>query len=391
MLREDMNEYIERHREEAYHLLLTLAKIPAPSNHEEKRAEFCETWLRQQGAKGVYVDEAMNVVYAVDLDSQKPVQVFMAHMDVVFPDTVQLPLKVEDGRIYCPGVGDDTACLVCLLMAAKYIAQHAGTPAWEEIRGPKAPAILLVCNSGEEGLGNLRGSRKICQDYGERIETFCSFDSPIAYIVDRAVGSRRFRVTARTQGGHSFNDFGHPSAVGKIAGIVQDLYRVQVPEGGKTTYNVGMISGGTSVNTIAQEAEILYEFRSDQRENLDYMQKRFEEVLYRARQDGTEIEAVVIGERPCEGETDPDRRKALTDRAVEAVTAVTGHVPKLNPGSTDCNIPMSLGIPSICVGCYRGAGAHTRQEYVEIDSLEQGYKVAFEMILGRTTPWDPVL
>ena len=109
MLNEEILQYIQNHREEAYELLLTLARIPAPSNHEEKRARFCSEWLKAQGAEGVYVDEALNVVYPVEAGDHVPVEVYMAHTDVVFPDEEELPLRVEEGRIYCPGVGDD-AC-----------------------------------------------------------------------------------------------------------------------------------------------------------------------------------------------------------------------------------------------------------------------------------------
>ena len=152
--------------------------------------------------------------------------------------------------------------------------------------GEDAPGLLLVCNAGEEGLGNLKGVRKICEDYGGRIKSFCTFDSSLSSIVDRAVGSKRFRVKVRTRGGHSYNDFGNDNAIAGLASLVGKLYKIQVPEGGKTTYNVGMISGGTSVNTIAQEAEMLYEFRSDKRENLEYMERQFMEVLDRAKAEG---------------------------------------------------------------------------------------------------------
>ena len=139
-------------------------------------------------------------MYPADVRQDRPVEVFMAHMDVVFPDETELPLRVEGGRIYCPGVGDNTACLVCLLLAGKYIAGYVDSPRWREIRGENAPGLLLVCNAGEEGLGNLKGVRKICEDYGGRIKSFCTFDSSLSSIVDRAVGSKRFRVKVRTRG-----------------------------------------------------------------------------------------------------------------------------------------------------------------------------------------------
>ncbi|MBQ7049511.1 MAG: M20/M25/M40 family metallo-hydrolase, partial [Firmicutes bacterium] len=148
ILNETILKYIEEHKDEAFELLVELAQIPAPSNQEEKRAEFIKKWLEAQGAEGVYIDEALNVIYPVGVTETNPLVVFAAHSDVVFGDTDQLPLVIEDGLIKCPGVGDDTANLVMLLMAAKYIAENKIVP--------KSCGMLLVANSGEEGLGNLK-------------------------------------------------------------------------------------------------------------------------------------------------------------------------------------------------------------------------------------------
>ena len=383
MLRQELEAFIKEHEEEALHLLLTLARIPAPSNHEEKRAEFCKKWLVEQGAEGVYIDEALNVIYPVDVKPQGPVEVFMAHTDVVFADETELPLSVQNGRIYCPGVGDDTACLVCILLAAKYIASIIGTGLWKELRGENAPGILLVCNSGEEGLGNLKGVRAVCEAFKGRITGFCTFDSCLEKMVDRAVGSLRYRITVRTEGGHSFGDFGRDNAIQKLSALVCELYGIQVPTEGRTTYNVGLISGGTSVNTIAQEAWMLYEFRSDRRENLAYMEEQLKGILNRAREQGLKVSCEEIGRRPCEGEVDEVKKEVWLRRGIRAVKDVLGTEPERGMGSTDCNIPLSLGIPSICLGSFRGAGAHTREEYVEIDSLGAGYRVAFGMIFGE--------
>jgi di/tripeptidase len=214
--------------------------------------------------------------------------------------------------------------------------------------------------------------------------SFCTFDSSLDSIVDSAVGSKRFRVCVKTRGGHSYNDFGRDNAIARLADIISRLYALQAPvEGGRTTYNVGVITGGTSVNTIAQQAEMLYEFRSESRENMDYMEKMFLDVIEQAKSEGADVSLEVIGLRPCGGDVDQEKERALVERAVRAVSGVTGVKPELHSGSTDCNIPLSLGIPSVCVGSFTGSGAHTRDEYVEAASLEQGYKVAFDMILGR--------
>ena len=364
---------IDALRQEAYELLLELAQIPAPSNHEEKRAQFCKAWLERQGAAGVYIDEVQNVIYPIGCTADNALVVFMAHSDVVFPDTAPLPLKVENGRIYCPGVGDDTANAVALMMAAKYIAQNR--------LAPKDCGILLVINAAEEGLGNLRGSKKIMEAFGSRIREFITFDDHDCGGVNRAVGSRRYRIAVDTEGGHSFSNFGNRNAIACLASMIDTLYTVEVPPKGKTTYNVGTISGGTSVNTIAQHAEMLYEFRSDERESLSRMEEHLERILSDYRAKGFAITVTPVGDRPCSGDVDERKLCEMMARASSASRRYFGKEITFTSGSTDCNIPLSMGIPAVCVGCYNGAGAHTREEYVEIDSLLPGLKLAFDLIL----------
>ena len=370
---ESVYTWMEEHRQEAFDLLAELAQIPAPSNQEEKRAAFCKAWLDAQGAQGVYIDDALNVIYPIGCTGENDLVVYMAHSDVVFPDTEALPLKIEDGKLCCPGVGDDTANVVALLMSAKYIVQNNWTP--------ENSGVLLVVNSGEEGLGNLKGSRKIVEDFGRRIREFVTLDGQADSCVNRAVGSRRYRVQVRTEGGHSYANFGNRNAIASLAALIDRLYAVQVPAMGRTTYNVGTISGGTSVNTIAQQAEMLYEFRSDEREALEIMENHFRRAVEDFRSQGIDIDVDLVGNRPCSGDVDPDRLLKLMDRAVEAARRQYGHGLVFRSGSTDCNIPLSLGIPAVCAGCYRGGGAHTREEYVYIDSLLPGLKFAADLIL----------
>jgi len=372
-LNDEVIGYIEDHAQEAFELLVELAQIPAPSNHEEQRAAFCKEWLEKQGAQGVYVDEALNVICSVGDTREGPLAVYMAHSDVVFPDMEPLPLKIEDGKIFCPGVGDDTANVVALLMTAKYIIQHG--------LQPSQGGVLLVINSGEEGLGNLKGSRKITEVFGSRISEFVSLDGTMGSCVVRAVGSKRYRVAVRTEGGHSYAAFGNRNAIAYLASLIDTLYTMKVPDKGKTTYNVGAISGGTSVNTIAQYAEMLYEFRSDEREALDIMEKHFAAAVDFYRAKGVEVEVELLGERPCSGEVDAVRHEALMARAAQAAKHGCGMEMAFRSGSTDCNIPLSMGIPAICTGCYIGGGAHTREEWIETDSLLPGLQIAFELVL----------
>ena len=370
-----IKSYVKSNTDALIDLLTALAKIPAPSNHEEHRAAFCKNWLEAQGAEGVYIDEALNVVFPMDCDGDRPIAVFMAHSDVVFPDLEELPLRVEEGKIFCPGVGDDTANAAALLMSVKFLLEN-------DLR-PKNMGVLFVINSGEEGLGNLKGVRKIVENFGDRMAEFFTFDAFNCHGVDRAVGSRRFLIEATTQGGHSYNDFGRKNAIAVLAQMITKLYAIPLPQKGKTTFNVGTIEGGTSVNTIAQKAQMLYEFRSDELSSLLQMQDAFDAVLEDCKQSDAKISCTQVGDRPCANDVDEDKMNALKARAEAASIRHFGQSITYSSGSTDCNIPLFHGIPSLCVGCCFGAGAHTREEYVELFSLPKGLAFCMELVLAH--------
>ena len=365
--------YVDSCREEQLRLLTTLAQIPAPSGQEELRASFCKQWLLENGARDVFIDEALNVILPIGVTGNCPLVVFAAHSDVVFPDTDPLPLRMEDDTIHCPGVGDDTACVTAMLMAAKFLLREGLMP--------RDCGILLVVDSGEEGLGNLKGIREIFRRYGHRIREFIALDGQTGKCVHKAVGSRRFLIGLDTEGGHSYSAFGNRNAIACLAEMITELYKVEVPPIGKTTYNIGTISGGTSVNTIAQHAEMLYEFRSDEREALQIMQASLDRIVASFREKGHAITVTSVGDRPCGDGVDSDRMDALRGRAKEATLLCHGRELEYTSGSTDCNIPLSLGIPAVCVGCYEGTGSHTREEYIRTDSLQPGLRFALEMMM----------
>ena len=231
-LNDSQLQWCAQHNAETLDLLRTLGRIPAPSHHEEKRAAFVKDWLEAQGAEGVYIDEALNVIYPVGVTADNPVAVIMAHTDIVFPDTESLAMREEAGRLYAPGIGDDTANLVNLLMAAKYVAAHRPDPKL---------GVLIVANSCEEGLGNLKGSRQIMKDFEGRVTELISLDGGLDSVVNNAVGSHRMKVTITAQGGHSYGAFGNTNAIVQMAEMIGRLYEKQVPTKAKTTYNVGVI------------------------------------------------------------------------------------------------------------------------------------------------------
>ena len=333
--------YIDNCKEETLTLLKDLSEIPAPSGKEEQRVEFVKKWFIDNGAKEVIVDEALNVICPVGCENKDDIVVFMAHTDLVFPDLTKLPYYIDGEYAYCPGIGDDTACLVLLMLVARYVFQ----------KGLKAPCgIMFVANSCEEGLGNLKGIRQLMKDYSGRIKEVYTFDGSYNSIVNDCVGSHRYEITFKTEGGHSFGAFGNRNAIAAMAELITNLYKCEVPkkEGTKTTYNVGIVEGGTSVNTIAQEAKMLYEYRSDNKECLSTMKDFFESEIEKAKNSGkAEIEVKLVGDRPCTGEVDRQHLKQMSDFVISVCEKYSGMPCKEHSGSTDANIPMSLGVPSV--------------------------------------------
>lgn len=374
-LSEQTLRYLEAAESETLELLETLCKIPAPSHHEEKRAEFCLKWFLEHGAEGTYIDEALNVVYPLNCEGRDDIIVFMAHTDTVFPDMEPLPYSSDGEYIYCPGVCDDTVCLVQIMMTMKYVLANNLKPNC---------GILFVANACEEGLGNLKGIRQIMKDYEGRIAGVYTVDGGYRHIVNRCVGSHRYRVTLETEGGHSYVAFGNKNAIHYMSDLICRLYEQTVPEkeGTKTTYNVGIIEGGTSVNTIAQQVSAMYEYRSDDKECLAIMQKSFEDEIEKTRAKGVKVTVELLGERPCSGEVDEKKLCEMGDRCMAIQMKHSGIPCVAESGSTDANIPLSLGVPAICLGSYVGAGVHTREEKLKISSIPIGLKIVAELILG---------
>ena len=191
-------------------------RIGAPTGAEGRRAWFVATWLKEQGATDVTVDEARNVVCVLGDRAAPGRAVFSAHTDVVFPDTGELPLTEDEENMYAPGIGDDTACLVTLLMATKWFLKHQ----------PKLDTcVVVVANSGEEGLGNLRGTKQLMREATAPVTELTALDAHFPEVVTEAVGSLRYRISVHTQGGHSWKNWGVPNAIERLSRIVCAMSR----------------------------------------------------------------------------------------------------------------------------------------------------------------------
>ncbi len=361
----EIASFVASHEEALLSLVRTLAVIPAPSHHEEARAAFCRDWMAAHIAANAYIDDANNAVCELG-DPSAPAVLLMAHTDIVFDESIPLAITEKDGRWYCPGIGDDTAHLAVLLLCGKFLAS----------RPLDGVRFVIAANACEEGEGNLKGCRALMARYGAELSEVITLDGYLDTLNDNAVGSKRFSIAVDVTGGHSFRDFGQENAIAVMGELVAALNAVELPKEHITTFNFGHITGGTTVNSIASHCELLYEFRADADENLCYMTDKLEETL-RPFRERAAVTVTDRGVRPCARHVDRaawDRLIARAETAFDGITRLRRY-----PASTDANLPLSMGIPAVCIGCLRGGGAHTLQEYIEPASLKDGLTVALRL------------
>ena len=371
---EELKAYIQETLPELRELIVELCGIPAPSHHEEKRAEFCRDWLLRNGAspEQVHIDEALNVVCEVPGETDEVI-VFMAHTDTVFPDLEPLPMEEKDGILHCPGVGDDTANAAILLLLARYIAQKHLQP---------KDGFLLVCDTGEEALGNLKGIKQIMQDYAGRIKEAYIYDGLYGQAVNWPVAVIRYRVKVGGQGGHAYLNFGNPSAVVCAASMINEIYALPLPEGCKSSYNVGLISGGTTVNAIPQTVDMAVELRSEIEANLNTLRGQFREIVEKYRKQGTyEIQVEDDGSLPGKGDVDEARQGRINEK----IRAIFGEYLEgdtiFRSGAGDLNIPASR-VPGVGVCAYKLGRIHSREEYIDLNSLENALRASLAVVLS---------
>src|SRR5215208_5729688 len=282
-----MNDFVNRIVE----LAIQIQQIPAPTFQEEKRAEFVRGLFIAEGLDNICVDEAGNVIARqVGRGIGKPL-IVSAHLDTVFPMETSLRVTRGTELIHGPGLGDNSlgvASLVGLLWAQR-----------ERYIQPPGD-VWLVANVAEEGLGDLRGMKAVVDRFGADVLAYLVLEGlALGHVYHRAVGVKRYRVTARTAGGHSWSDYGQPSAVHELAKLVVQLTSLELPNHPRTTMNVGRISGGTSVNVIASEASFELDLRSEGSESLAALISAADKLIHKANRNGVTVEAQVIGQRPA--------------------------------------------------------------------------------------------
>jgi tripeptide aminopeptidase len=344
--------------EDVVDLTQRICAVSSPTGDESRRAAFVASLWRERGYDPE-IDAVGNVYVRRGKHPNKPVLMLLAHIDTVFPASTPINIRREGDLLYGPGIGDNSASVAAMITLLDILDANG----WETDTD-----LLAVANVGEEGMGNLLGVRTAVQRYRDTLGAVLVVDGRLGYVVNAGVGSKRLKVTVSGPGGHSFGSFGTPSAIHGLGNIIAGLAAMKVPANPKTTFNVGTIEGGTSVNTIASTASALIDLRSVDTHLLDQLTEQAMAIISGQAGIGLQTSIEVLGDRPAGRISEDDPLVQLALRAVRWV----GLEPNCVASSTDANIPISLNIPAVCIGITRGVQAHTIDEHLYISPIGQG-------------------
>jgi tripeptide aminopeptidase len=370
-------QWFQSHANDINKTQMEMVGIPAPPFGEAKRA----AWLRDRfialGLQKVEIDQAGNVVgLRPGLQPRSKLIALTAHIDTVFPPSVVIKPKTESGKMLAPGISDNGAGVMGLYAIA---AALKASPVKHEA------GILFVGNVGEEGEGDLRGMRYLFHEskWKNQIgETLVLDGADIDTIVTQALGSKRFEITVDGPGGHSWSDFGNPNPIIVMAKAIAKFSETSIPADPKTTFNIGVIEGGTSVNSIPETAKMRVDIRSAAPAEIDRLEKVLRECLTNAVQEAQDqkkvgarkaltLEVKIIGTRPA-AELKPGARILSVMQRVDSFLGLQTHIRR---ASTDANIPLALGLEAVSIGAGgAGGGAHTEKEWYDPTGRDLGLK-----------------
>ena len=354
------------------HETVRVAEIPAPTFDESARAGYMAAALSELGLEAVEVgaDENVYALLPGAGPDARPALALFAHLDTVFGHDVDVTVSKRDGRLYVPGVGDNSAGIagvLCALRAMREAGVQPDRPVW------------IVGTVGEEGLGDLRGARAATERLADDCDAVIAVEgSFFGRVSHTAVGSRRWRVRMHAEGGHSWHDFGRPSAVHALVTAAAQIAALRVPSEPRTTFNIGEVRGGTGVNVIAECAELVIDMRSVDAAALDALATRIRSIVEGSAGAGVRVEIAEVGYRPAGA-------APAAHPLVQTCAAVLTHLgvaPQYAAASTDANAPLGRGIPAVTLGVTRGGGAHTLGEWIEVTPMIRGVQ---QLILALCT------
>jgi tripeptide aminopeptidase len=356
-------------------LAIQIQQIPSPTFDEKRRAEFVQALFLREKLQDVSLDSVCNVFGRLPGNGRSKPLIVTAHLDTVFPRDTELHSTRAEDRIYGPGIGDNSLGIAALVGLLWMIRQQKTL-----LEGD----VWFVSNVSEEGLGDLRGMKAVVNRFGGEVQAYLVIEgTALGHIYHRAVGVRRYRISARTEGGHSWSDYGQPSAVHELAHFVTQITALPIPSSPRTTLNVGLISGGTGVNVLASYASLELDLRSENIDSLNALIARVEEKIRAANRPGVTLEMEIIGDRPA-GELPVDH--PLVKLAEECLLEL-GLKASFTSGSTDANIPLSLGYPALVLGVTTGGSAHTVHEYIEVAPVEKGMQQLINFVSRIWGKW----
>ncbi len=373
-------EFLKQENERTLKDQIELTEIPAPTFFEKVRGNEYRKRLEQLGLENVHTDEVGNVFGVRKGTGTGPTVVVCSHLDTVFPDGTDVTVTHSDGKVYAPGIADNGRGLAVVLTLLR-VLNHFNI----ETKGD----LWFGATVGEEGLGDLNGVKALFENKREGIDAFISIEpgSP-ARITYLATGSRRYSVTYRGRGGHSFGDFGIPSAIHALGRAIAQISEIDTPSEPKTTYTVGTISGGTSVNTIAEDANMVIDLRSTSQVELEKLEEKVLGILQEAKEEENKrwnskeliVEIKQVGDRPAGSQSDD----AIIVQAAAASSKALGFEAILDaPSSTDSNVPISLGVPAVTLGGGgEFGGIHTLKEFFDPTDSFYGPQQILLTVLG---------
>jgi tripeptide aminopeptidase len=358
-----------------------LTEIPAPPFQEAPRAAAVKVLLASSGLD-VKMDQTGNVIGELSGANEKEVVVLSAHLDTVFPPGTDVKVRRESDRLLAPGISDNGTGLAALIAIAR---------ALHEVGLKPQRTILFVADVGEEGEGNLRGMRALVEAYQGKLKAVLVMDgSGTEHVTTKGLASRRLEAIISGPGGHSWSDFGMPNPINALVRASVRFINTKVPVTPRTTFNLGQIEGGTSVNSIPHEARLKIDIRSESEDELAKLSSALRDCLAAGVRDEMEAsrdrskgklewKVDLLGSRPG-GDLPPDSPLLA---ALRAADDYVGNQSRVERSSTDANIPLSTGIDAVAIGAGgNGGGAHSLQEWYEPAGREQGLKRALLTLLG---------
>lgn len=360
-------------------LAVALQQVPAPPFMEAQRAAFVHDRFQVEGLQDVSIDEMSNVYARLPGQGAERPVVVSAHLDTVFPYGTDLQVHREADRIFGPGIGDNSLGLAGLFGIMWGLKAEANDRLNGGLASELAGDVWLVANVGEEGLGDLRGMRAVVDRFGDQPRAYIVLEGmAFGQVYHRGLGVQRYRISVCTQGGHSWVDYGRPSAIHELGTIITRLARMNVPAQPRSSVNVGVVTGGTSVNTIAADAHLELDLRSEGANALQELVRQMEEIVNASNREDVRVMLEMIGSRPAGELLQSHPLVALAKRCIQQ----QGLQPNLTVGSTDANVPLSRGLPAVTVGLSTGYGAHTTNEYIHCSPVNQGLAQVIALVKG---------